>query len=144
MAQRLAVVDPDRCVGCQCCMFACSRHLMSNGLGSSRILIKSAGGIERGFVVIVCRACPEAPCAKVCPADALTVREGGGVHLDAAKCLGGACRLCQQACPFECVFWEETTDKPAICVYCGYCVDYCPYDVIKFEEAEVEVGRGYA
>ncbi|RLF10989.1 MAG: [Fe-S]-binding protein, partial [Thermoprotei archaeon] len=55
-------------------MFACTRRLGYAGLGKSAIKIRSAGGVERGFVVIVCRACPDPPCAKVCPVDAITLR----------------------------------------------------------------------
>jgi len=40
---RLAIVDGERCVG----------------------------GMERGFTVVVCRACNDPPCAKVCPTGAL-------------------------------------------------------------------------
>ncbi len=136
MTKRLAVIDSDLCVGCQSCMFACSRHHGFAGLGRSRILAKSVGGITRGFTVIVCRACPEPSCAKVCPTEALQLREGGGVRFDAKKCLGADCRLCQQACPFGAVFWDDQTDKPAICVYCGYCAEYCPYGVIAVEGEE--------
>jgi Fe-S-cluster-containing dehydrogenase component len=112
-------------------MYACSRRLGEAGFGSSAIHIKSAGGIERGFVVMVCRACPDPPCARVCPTDALTLRKGGGVILKPAKCIG--CKFCVEACTIGAVFWDEEAHKPVICVHCGYCVDYCPYDVIRME-----------
>ena len=44
------------------------------------------------------------------------------------------CNPCEEACPFGAALWDETNHKPQICVYCGYCADYCPYDVIKLEE----------
>jgi Fe-S-cluster-containing dehydrogenase component len=132
MAKRLAVVDIDRCVGCQVCMFACVRRQGEGGLAGARIAVRSDGGIERGFVVVVCRACPDPQCVKVCPADALVAREGGGVRLIAEKCLG--CRLCLEACPLSAAFWDEAANKPAICVQCGYCVGYCPHGVLAIEE----------
>ncbi len=131
MATRLAISDSDCCVGCQCCMFACARRFGEGGLAKTCIGIRSVGGMERGFVVLVCRACADPPCAKVCPEDALTLREGGGVILDANKCLG--CRLCEAVCPIGCVFWDEGANKPMICSHCGICVGYCPVHVLELE-----------
>lgn len=132
MAKRLSVVDVDRCVGCQSCMFACTRRTGQGGLAASRIHVRSAGGFRKGFVVIVCRACNDPPCARVCPTSALVPRAGGGVRFDADKCIG--CHNCETACPFGAVLWDESQNKPLICVYCGYCARYCPYDVLALEE----------
>ena len=134
MVKRLAVIDNERCVGCQLCMFACTRRFGVGGLGKSTIHVRSAGGVERGFVVVVCKACIEPPCAKVCPTDALILREGGGVRLNKTKCIG--CQNCVTACPVSAVFWDEEINKPAICVYCGICEKYCPHSVISLEEIE--------
>jgi len=134
MSKRLALIDGDRCVGCQSCMFACVRRTGEAGLADARIAVRSDGGIERGFVVIVCRACPDPQCLKVCPADALELREGGGVKLAEEKCLG--CRRCVEACPLQAVFWDDDTNKPAICVHCGYCAKFCPHGVLALEEKE--------
>ncbi|MGA1863972.1 MAG: hypothetical protein ACMUHX_02805 [bacterium] len=73
---RLAAFDSEKCVGCQNCMFACSRRHDEAGLAKTCIGVRSAGGMERGFMVIVCRACNDPPCAKVCPVDALSLRDG--------------------------------------------------------------------
>jgi carbon-monoxide dehydrogenase iron sulfur subunit len=134
MVKRLSVVDPERCVGCQCCMFACARRSGQGGLATACIGVRSLGGMRRGFTVVVCRACPDPPCARVCPTDALTVRPGGGVHLAPALCIG--CKNCVQACPFGAVFWDTAENKPQICIYCGICAKYCPYDVLALEEIE--------
>lgn len=134
MAKRLSVVDVDRCVGCQACMFACTRRLGAGGLEKSCIHVKSAGGMRKGFVVIVCRGCHNPPCARVCPTDALIERKGGGVRLKANLCIG--CENCVEACPFGAIFWDKEQNKPDVCVYCGYCAPYCPYDVLALEEIE--------
>ena len=132
MARRLAIVDVDRCVGCQCCMFACTRRHGEAGLGRSAIYVRSAGGVERGYVVIVCRACQDPPCAKACPVGALSLRPGGGVIVNYDACLG--CGRCRDACPFGAVRWDPELDKPIICVHCGYCAEHCPHSVLKLEE----------
>ena len=132
MAKRLAVIDVERCVGCQACMFACARRMGEGGLAAACIGVRSAGGFRQGFIVSVCRACANPPCAHVCPTDALVFRPGGGVRFKTDLCV--SCHNCAEACPFDAVFWNDHEDKPQICVYCGYCAPYCAYDVLKLEE----------
>jgi len=50
---RLAVVDTERRIGCQSCMFACSPRQQEGGLARSCVGVKSIGGMERSFMVIV-------------------------------------------------------------------------------------------
>ena len=126
------MIDSETCVGCYSCVLACTRRFAEVGFGKSTIHVRSVGGIERGHTVIVCRACEDPPCAKACPEGALKVREGGGVTLDASRCTGW--KHCVDACPFGAIFWDEESNKPMICVYCGYCAEYCPYGVITLEE----------
>lgn len=131
---RLNVLDTERCIGCQCCMFACARRPGEGGLAESCITVHSIGGMERGFKVIVCRACQDPPCARVCPTDALLLRAGGGVRLDPGKCIG--CRRCAGACIIGAVQWDEQSNKPQICIHCGYCAPYCPHGVLGYDKRE--------
>lgn len=132
MAKKISIKDIERCIGCQLCMFACTRRFGDAGLGKSAIRVRSVGGIERGFTVIVCRACEDPPCAKVCPTGALIPRKGGGVLLNSSKCIG--CQLCVDACLIGAIFWDDDTNKPIVCTQCGYCVDFCKYGVLEIEE----------
>ena len=134
---RLSVIDAERCTGCQICMFACTRRLGYAGMGKTAIHVKSVGGMEHGLSVVVCRACEDPPCAKVCPEDALVLRKGGGVLLNPSKCTG--CGLCRQACIVSAIFWDKEAEKPIICVHCGYCAKYCPHGVLALEERREEV-----
>ena len=126
---KLSIIDADRCVGCQSCMFACSRRNGKAGLTNSSIMIQSKGGIETGFMVIVCCSCKDAPCARVCPTGALVQNKDGGVKLNPDKCNG--CGFCREACIIDAVHWDTDNEKPVICVQCGYCVPYCPHGVIE-------------
>ena len=128
------MVDTERCIGCQSCMFACARRLGKGGLAGTCIGVRSIGGMERGFKVVVCRACDDPPCARVCPVGALQVRRGGGVRLDEARCIG--CGHCRDACVIGAVFWDDETGKPMICVHCGYCAKFCPHGVLTIERAD--------
>lgn len=131
--RRVEVVDAEKCVGCQCCMFACSRRFGEGGLAHSRIYVRSAGGMERGFVVVVCRACEDAPCARVCPTSAIE-RKARGVRFVPSRCTG--CGHCREACTIGAIFWDEQRNKPMICIYCGYCTSFCPHGVLRMEELQ--------
>jgi len=126
---RLEVIDADKCVGCQGCMFACTRIHKDAGLSKTCIKIRSNGGMERGFMVVTCIACDDPPCARSCPEDALVVRENGGVTLNKSRCIG--CGNCVKSCIVKAIFWDDENNKPLICRYCGYCARYCPYGVIE-------------
>ena len=136
LTKKLDIIDADRCVGCLSCVFACARRYGEGGYDRSAIAVRSAAGVEKGFVVIVCRACMDPPCAKVCPTNALVAKKGGGVFLNPNKCIG--CGFCRNACPIGAVMWDEAANKPIICVQCGYCVDFCPHGVIGIVERQTE------
>ncbi|MCS7139701.1 MAG: 4Fe-4S binding protein [Candidatus Nezhaarchaeota archaeon] len=138
MPHRVSVVGIERCIGCYSCMFACSRLRFNEvGMARSAIQVRSAGGIERGFIVIVCRACIDPPCAKSCPTSALKPRPGGGVILNEDKCT--SCKSCYEACIVRAIVWDDERDKPIVCRYCGFCTKFCPHNVIALESIGREI-----
>lgn len=133
MAKRLAVVDVERCVDCLLCTQACARRFGEGGLARSAIAVRSAGGMERGFVVVVCRACTDPPCLHACPVGAIE-KVAVGVRVRLERCIG--CGACVGACAIGAVQWDEEAGKPVICVHCGLCARFCPYGVLALEEVD--------
>ncbi len=132
--KRIEILDSERCVGCASCMFACTRRDGKASLEGTRIYVRSIGGMERGFMVIACRACDDPSCLHYCPVDALKKRKYGGVTLNKEKCIG--CGSCVEACPLSAITMDEERNKPLICIYCGFCVQYCPHKVIGIERVK--------
>ncbi len=92
---RFVIANPRRCIGCNTCMAACSSVHRAVGLQALPRLT-----VTRTFEVtapVLCRHCEDAPCARVCPVDAIKLT-GDQVELNEQKCIG--CKMCAIACPF--------------------------------------------
>ncbi|MER5969243.1 4Fe-4S dicluster domain-containing protein [Streptomyces sp. NPDC002055] len=100
MMGRTIFIDPGRCTGCQACVAACRECDSHRGI--SLIHLDPADeGHSVASLPTVCMHCedPVAPCAAVCPADAiLTTPDGVVQQADASRCFG--CSDCVSACPF--------------------------------------------
>lgn len=70
--------------------------------------------MERGFIVIVCRACSNPPCTRVCPTGALKTKESGGIKLDISKCIGCGYYEDKEACIIGAIFWDDEINKPMV------------------------------
>ena len=126
----------NKCIGCFTCMLVCSAVNQKNhSMTKSAIKVKTSGGLQGKFKSVVCLACrDERACAEACPSGALSKRAGGGVILNADKCIG--CRKCETVCIVGAVNFDEDTQKPIICKHCGVCSKFCPHDCLIMEEVE--------
>ncbi|ABD90098.1 4Fe-4S dicluster domain-containing protein [Rhodopseudomonas palustris] len=92
---RFVIADPGRCIGCNTCMAACSTVHRAVGLQAHPRLT-----VTRTYEItapVQCRHCEDAPCARVCPVDAIKLTDGQ-VVLNEQTCIG--CKMCAIACPF--------------------------------------------
>ena len=95
------VADPQVCIGCGTCMTACSAAHKAQGLQSHpRLTVMRQGSAT---APVMCRHCEDAPCAKVCPVQAIT-HEQDKILLNENKCVG--CTLCAVACPFGVIAFD--------------------------------------
>lgn len=93
--KRFVHADPNLCIGCDTCMAACITTHMAEGMDAQpRLQISRKGKVT---VPVTCRHCENAPCAAVCPTDAIRVN-AGSVTVTEALCNG--CEACILACPF--------------------------------------------
>ena len=108
---RTVFVDPDRCIGCRQCEFACAVEASESkdpiGALFERPPPRTRVHVEAGPTIGTsypnrCRHCDPAPCLQVCPTGAITRDvDEDLVLVDQARCIG--CAMCAIACPFDAV-----------------------------------------
>ena len=133
MAKVLKARNMSTCIGCFTCMFICAGvNRRNHSIQKSCIKIRTYGGISGKFVETVCHGCVDAACAEACLTGAITPRKGGGVTVNAKKCIG--CKRCVSSCTLNAVDFDDDLKKPIICQHCGVCVRYCPHGCLLMEE----------
>lgn len=146
MAIKTLFIDPTRCIGCRACEAGCRE--CDTHKGESMVMVDF---VDRGMSVAtqptVCMHCedPVAPCAQVCPAQAIFISPEGVVQqADPSRCIG--CKNCVYACPFGVPKFDTEARLMKKCNLCydrtvqglkPWCAQACPTDAIwygTFEE----------
>ena len=145
-------LDPSRCIGCRSCVSACRE--CDTHKGESMIYIDF---VERRNTVAssptLCMHCesPLAPCAQVCPAQAILVSQDGVVQsADETRCI--YCENCGYACPFGVPKFNRAGHYMQKCNLCydrtsqgkgPMCATVCPTQAIYYGTYEewLEAGR---
>jgi len=146
-------LDPSRCIGCRSCVAACRE--CDTHKGESMIYIDY---IERQQSVAtsptLCMHCedPLAPCAQVCPAQAILVSPDGVVQsADETRCI--YCENCGYACPFGVPKFQRAGHYMQKCNLCydrttqgkgPMCATVCPTQAIFYGTYEEWVASGRA
>jgi Fe-S-cluster-containing dehydrogenase component len=139
-------IDPARCIGCRACEAGCRE--CDTHKGESMVMVDF---VDRGISVAtqptVCMHCedPVAPCAQVCPAQAILISPEGVVQqADPSRCIG--CKNCVYACPFGVPKFDAEAKLMKKCNLCydrtvqglkPWCAQACPTQAIwygTFEE----------
>jgi Fe-S-cluster-containing dehydrogenase component len=136
-------LDPNRCIGCQACVQACSECDTHKGYPMIHL-----EHIDRPHSTqtapVVCMHCETPTCAEVCPADAIK-RGADGIVRSAleARCVG--CSNCVLACPFGVPKMNSDFDLMMKCDLCydrtsvdkrPMCATVCPSGALFYGTAE--------
>jgi len=124
--ERLLFIDPRSCTGCLECVKACAgRDGDSQNPAQARIYIEERRG---RFLAHYCMQCRVAPCALVCPQDAIRFQPRMGYwEIDYDECIG--CKACIVACPLGVMYLDPVADRVIKCDTCQgepLCVAACP------------------
>ena len=140
-------IDLRKCIGCHACTIACkAEHQIP--IGVNRCWVKT---VEKGtfpdtrrfFFPVLCNQCEDAPCARICPTNALYKRRDGIIDLNGAACIG--CRACMVACPYDQLFIDPNTHTAEKCNFCANrvenkllpaCVSVCPTECRIFGDLD--------
>ena len=131
---RTVFVDPQRCIGCGQCEFACATaHSRSRDPVMALAEVPSprprvhvqAGPVPNTAYPGKCHHCNPAPCLGVCPSGAIS-RDAthDTVLIEGARCI--ACAMCAMVCPFDVITYHPMTvngDVRTAAVKCDGCID---------------------
>ncbi len=146
---RVVILDPDCCVGCRNCEYACA-FKKSGDFDCQRSNIRvTFYAEERACIPWTCCHCTEGWCLEVCPAEAIWRNpDTGAVEIDLDRCVG--CKLCMLVCPMGSIRFDIQDSVCRKCDLCQgdpACVKFCISGALKFlepEEVSEDCRRRYA
>ena len=99
---RFVFADPSMCIGCRTCEIACAlSHQDEDSIGgmASAQFLPRLSMVKNAKVTtpVMCRQCDDAPCAQVCPNNAI-ITENNHIKVIQERCIG--CKTCVMACPY--------------------------------------------
>jgi Fe-S-cluster-containing dehydrogenase component/formate-dependent nitrite reductase membrane component NrfD len=147
MANYGFAIDLRKCIGCHACTIACkAEHQIPVGVNRCWVKTVEKGTFpdtRRFFFPVLCNQCDDAPCARICPTNALFKRRDGIVDLNGSACIG--CRACMVACPYDQLFIDPNTHTAEKCNFCANrvenellpaCVSVCPTECRIFGDLD--------
>lgn len=156
---KIFLIDVAKCSGCYNCQLACKDEHCENdwmpyarpqpltGQFWCKVSEHVQGTIPKvkiHYISKMCAHCPDAPCMKVCPENAISKREDGLVIIDPVKCSG--CKACMSACPYDDIYFNEKLNIAQKCTGCAHlldngfkqprCSEACPTDAMVYGDEE--------
>ena len=133
---RFIMADPEKCIGCRTCEVACMMSHQSSAAPdafTSRIRVVKGNAFT---TAVGCHQCEDAPCANVCPTQAIR-RAAGAWLVEQSRCIG--CKSCMVACPFGAMQVRVVEDRVQAlkCDLCAHreggpaCVEACPTHALR-------------
>ena len=128
-------LEIDKCIGCKLCEIVCTLTNESC-INPSRSRIEVIKVNPEVDIPVYCYQCTDAPCAEVCPVNAISRNKDGVMEIDDKVCIN--CRACSKACPFGSI-GINSDGKVFKCEMCDgdpECVKICPTHALKYEQPE--------
>ena len=122
------VWDQTKCTGCRVCEAICS-FVNEGEFNPTKARCKVLHTVDRQIrytIRVSCLQCEEAYCKAVCPAGAISIKDGVKI-VDEDKCLG--CKMCEIACPVGAI---AVHPEKGVALKCDMCPDWDEPPCVKY------------